>query len=263
MPTSTPAPWLTTLRRSHDRVVRRTADLDVTGLTQPSYDSEWTIADVLSHLGSQAEIFGLLVEAGLTGGDAPGPEAFGPIWDVWNARSPEEQRSESTTANEALLHRLEGLEPGELEAFRLAAFGTEVDAAGLLRMRLSEHAVHAWDIEVVFQPDSPVAADAVELLVDGLPEMAARSGKPSAQPATIEVVTTQPDRRFGLVTGGVRLEPVSDGSTAESISGSVHLTGEALVRLVYGRLDDEHLGSEGVEAIGITLDELRAIFPGF
>ena len=139
---STPSPWVTTLRRSHDQVVRRTVDLDATGLTQPSYDSEWTIAEVLSHLGSQAEIFSLLVDAGLTGGDAPGPEAFGPIWDVWNARSPEEQRSESRVANESLLRRLEGLEPEELEAFRLAAFGIEIDADWLLRMRLSEHAVH-------------------------------------------------------------------------------------------------------------------------
>jgi uncharacterized protein (TIGR03083 family) len=256
---NTPAPWVTTLRRSHDRVVSRTADLDATGLTQPSYDSEWTIADVLSHLGSQAEIFGLMVDAGLTGKDAPGPDAFGPIWEVWNARSPEEQRSESAAANESLMRRLEGLEPSELEAFRLAAFGTEVDAARLLRMRLSEHAVHAWDIDVAFQPDILVAPDAVELLIDGLPELVARAGKPSAVPATVEVVTTQPDRRFVLVTDGVRLEPFSDQAT----DGSVHLPGEALVRLIYGRLDDQHLGSGDVETTGITLDQLRELFPGF
>jgi uncharacterized protein (TIGR03083 family) len=256
---NTPAPWVITLRRSHDRVVRRTADLDGAGLTQPSYDSEWTIADVLSHLGSQAEIFGLLVDAGLTGKDAPGADAFGSIWDVWNARSPEEQSAESAAANESLVRRLEVLEPGELEAFRLAAFGTELDAAGLLRMRLSEHAVHTWDIEVAFQPDVPVAPDAVDLLIDGLPELVARTGKPSARPVTLEVVTTQPDRRFVLVTDGVRLEPFADQTT----DGSVHLPAEALVRLVYGRLDDDHLGSGELETAGIALDQLRELFPGF
>ena len=62
-------------------------------LQQRSYDSEWSIAQVLSHLGSQAEVFDLWLDAGLTGQEPPGREAFGPIWEAWNARSPQAQAS--------------------------------------------------------------------------------------------------------------------------------------------------------------------------
>lgn len=254
-----PTPWLHSLRRSHDHLVDRTADLDISQLARPSYCADWTVADVLSHLGSQAEIFGLLVDAGLGGGDAPGPDAFGPIWDTWNARSPEEQAAHSTSANEALVRRLEQLGAEQLGAFRLSAFGMDLDAAGLLRMRLSEHALHTWDVDVVFDPDALVAVDAVELLVDGLPALVARTGTPAAQPATLEVVTTHPDRHFALSTGGVSLEPLSGQST----DGSVRLPAEALVRLVYGRLGTGRGGSVDVDAGGLDLDDLRALFPGF
>jgi hypothetical protein len=42
----------------------------------------------------------------------------------------------------------------------------------------------------------------------------------------------------------------------------VRMPGEALVRLVYGRLDSEHT-PEAVEAEGVDLDVLRSVFPGF
>ncbi len=55
-------------------------------------------------------------------------------------------------------------------------FGSEQDLAGLARMRLSEHAVHTWDVVVALQPSAPVAPEAVDLLVDSLGAVAARTG---------------------------------------------------------------------------------------
>jgi hypothetical protein len=64
---------------------------------------------VLSHLGSGAEIFSRYVDAGVTGGDPPAPDEFKPIWEAWNARSPEDQAARSVAASEALVTQIESL----------------------------------------------------------------------------------------------------------------------------------------------------------
>ena len=56
---TSPDPWIGALRHSHDRLQALVGPLDPGQLEQGSYASEWSIAQVLSHLGSQAEIFGL------------------------------------------------------------------------------------------------------------------------------------------------------------------------------------------------------------
>jgi len=246
------------LRRSQDHLAALATGLDGAGLRAPSYDSEWTIAQVFSHLGSQAEIFGLLLEAGLSGGDAPGPDSFPPIWDGWNARSPEEQATDSVTANEEFVRRLESLDDTQWGAFALAAFGMQLDAVRFLRLRLPEHAIHTWDVAVSLDPSATVAPDAVELIIDGLGDMVARVGKPRPEPVTLRVSTTAPERSFALVTDGVALEPWS----ARDVAGSLELSSEELLRLVYGRLDPDHARTVRLEASGITVDDLRAIFPG-
>jgi len=94
-----PAPWIQALRHSHD-VLRATAEpLTEDQLRQRSYASEWSIAQVLSHLGSQSEIFGLFLDAGLTGQDPPGMEQFVPIWDIWNAKGPQAQADDALLAD--------------------------------------------------------------------------------------------------------------------------------------------------------------------
>ena len=256
-----PGPWLQSVRRSHDRLAAQVQAFSPADLGARSYCPEWTIADVLSHLGSQAEIFSLFVDAGLGGGDAPDQSAFQPIWDSWNSRAPGDQAADSLTANEQLVSRLENLEGDALRSFRLDMFGMSLDAAGLLRMRLSEHAVHVWDIAVALDPAAVIAPDAVALLIDGLPEMAARVGKPAPEPATITIRTSDPDRRFALQTDGVNLEPQA-GTTDEAGDAWIELPAEALIRLVYGRFDDVHRGAGPVTAPTVSLDQLRSLFPG-
>jgi uncharacterized protein (TIGR03083 family) len=259
-PVADPGPWLRAVRRSHDRLAGLVSGLDAAGVRRQSYAKDWTIAQVLSHLGSQAEIFGLFLDAGLTGSEPPAQAAFGPIWDTWNARTPQSQTLDSVTANEALVARLESLSADELTGFRLALFGMDLDAAGLLRMRLSEHALHTWDVAVALDPAARVAQDAVELLIGGLGEMAARAGRPSPSPAVIAVTTTGPAREFTLDTGGVRMVPRDGGAAA---SASLDLTAEALVRLVYGRLDEPQLAPGEARAGNAGLADLEAVFPGF
>ena len=255
-----PAPFLRALRASHDSLTEIVGSLNSGDLRKQSYATEWSIADVLSHLGSGAEIFEFYVTAGL-GGEPPGPEDMKAIWDTWNARPPEEQAAQSVAANEALIARVESLTPEQLEAFRVTMFGGMVmDVAGVLRMRLSEHAVHSWDVAVVVDPAARVSQDAVELLIGGLPQMMQWMGKKADDPAVIAVTAVNPDGAFTLDTGGVTMEP---GAPETPASASVRLTSEALLRMVYGRVDESTVASGELRAENVTLPELQAVFPGF
>lgn len=253
--------WVRAVRSSYDRFAGLLRPLTAAEVEGPSYASEWTIADVASHLGSQAEIFGLFLDAGLTGAPAPGGEAFGPIWDRWNALPPTEQVHGSVAANEELVSRVEGLPQAQRERFALAAFGQELDLVGLLTLRLGELAVHTWDVAVALDPTATLAPDAVALLVDGLPATVRRAGKTVDGQAPVALVTTAPGRTFVLDLGDpVSLRPAEPGTDEGSGSAQpLVLPAEALVRLVYGRLDADHTPA-GVD--DPRLDVLRTAFPG-
>ena len=255
-----PMPWVRAVRASHDRLAGIAGSLDSAGLRTRSYAKDWPIAAVLSHLGSQAEIFALSLDAGLSGAEPPGREAFPPIWDKWDSRSPEEQAAQSIAANAALVARIEALSEAELASIRVAMFGRTLDAAGLLRMRLAEHAIHTWDVAVVLDPGARVAPDAVELLIDGVPQTIAWMAKKAAEPAVIAVETTGPARAFTLDTGGVAL---THGAPETPASATLEATSEALLRLVYGRADESTVASGELRPAGVPLPELQAVFPGF
>ena len=257
-----PGPWISALRHSHDRLRADVEPLGPDQLTQRSYPSEWTIAQVLSHLGSQAEIFGLVLEAGLAGQEPPGPEAFPPIWDTWNAKDPQAQATDALRSDQATLERLESMDAGERERFHLKLFGMDIDAAGFARLRLSEHAVHTWDVLVALDPAATLAPDATALLIDIVDQVAGRSAEPDGKPRQVRVSTTDPERQFILETGEeVTLTP-SDGNAAPELGLSeLQLPAEGLIRLVYGRMDEAH--TPPAETAGVELGELRQIFRGF
>jgi uncharacterized protein (TIGR03083 family) len=228
-------------------------------VSRPSYDDEWTIADVLSHLGSGAEIFAAVLAAGVEGREAPGVEEFQPIWARWNAKSPPDQVRDAIAADAAFLAAVDALDPEQRASWRIEMFGAEQDLAGLLRFRLGEHALHTWDVAVMHDPEATVAPDAVELLVDTLETMVQHAGKPIDSPVAVLVSTEAPARSLLLRAGGdgVTLTQPEDDSTEATVS----LPAEAFVRLVYGRLDDQH--TPPVDITGVDLDDLRSAFPGF
>jgi uncharacterized protein (TIGR03083 family) len=255
---SSPEPWIRALRHSHDVLRGAVEPLTEDELRQRSYDTEWSIADVLSHLGSQAEIFGLFLDAGLTGQDPPGREEFMPIWDTWNAKEPQAQATDALRADEATTKRFESMSEQDKERLRLQAFGREMDITGVAGMRLSEHALHTWDVAVTLDPAAKVEPDAVDLLIDMAGGVAGRA-KADGTERKICVATTDPKRHFMLETGEkVTLAPADHH---EEKLPKLVLPAEALIRLVYGRLDPEH--TPEIETSDVDLDELRAIFPGF
>jgi len=251
--------WIRAIRTSHERFCGIVSSLDDRAAQAQSYDDAWSIAQVASHLGSQAEIFALFLQAGLESRPAPGPDEFSPIWDRWNALTPSEQIAGSVRTSEELVRALESLSGPQRERFALTAFGTELDLTGLARMRLGEHALHTWDIAVALDPAATVAGDAVELLIDTLPDLATRVGKAQQNGGDVVVETREPARLFLLRTGpDVVLEPVD---SASDDAARLQLPAESLVRLVYGRLDPAHtpsgLGQQD------SLARLRPVFTGF
>jgi uncharacterized protein (TIGR03083 family) len=206
-----PQPWIAALRTSQDRLKGLVEPLVPDRVGTPSMAAEWTVADVLSHLGSQAEIFEAILTAALADAPLPGPEAFPPIWDAWNAKGGEAQVADSLTANEAFVRQAEGLSEAELAGLRFPLFGMDLDVAGFLQMRLSEHALHSWDVAAALDPAAVVSSDAVDLVIDTLPEMVKRVGKPQDEPFRARIITSGPDRDFVLaVDETVTLAPFDE-----------------------------------------------------
>ena len=197
-------------------------------------------------------------QRGLSEQDPPGPDAFPPIWETWNAKSPQDQAADALRADETVTARFESLDDDQRKRLRLSLFGMDLDAAGLARMRLGEHAVHTWDVAVALDPAATLAPDAVGLLIDTLGQLAARAGKPGGIQRRLHVSTSSPVRHFTLETGDKVTLVASEYSEGLPELG---LPAEAFIRLVYGRLDPAH--TPPVESRRADLDELRQVFPGF
>jgi uncharacterized protein (TIGR03083 family) len=260
---SDPRKWIAALRNSHERLVGLLQKLTPEQVRGESYCSDWTIAQVLSHLGSGAQIALMMLPGALGEGELATPDSFPPVWDVWNAKSPEQQAADAPVADERHLAALERLSDEQLSRISLPFFGMDLDAVGLIRLRLGEHAMHTWDVAVTLDPAATVSPDAVDLLIDNVPQfLAPRLGKPQDDPFGVRILTTHPDRDYLLATADtVIMTEWPDGGTDVPV-GEVTMPAEALLRLAYGRLDPEHTQA-AVSGDPADLSKLRAVFPGF
>jgi uncharacterized protein (TIGR03083 family) len=256
-----PRVWISALQDSHDRLVSIVDSLEPEQLSGASDCSEWTIAQVLSHLGSGAEIFSLIVEAGRGGGAAPGNDMFPAIWDAWNAKDPTSQAKDFKGADTALMEQVQSLDDAQLAAFKVAMFGMDLDATALLGMRLSEHALHTWDVAVALDPEAKLSEGASALLIDNLEQRAERAGKAVGGPMQVEIRTSAPERTFTLSVGdSVALVPGAPKGGEDT--ARLVIPAEAFVRLFAGRMDPDHTPAE-VKTEGVSLDSIRAVCPGF
>jgi uncharacterized protein (TIGR03083 family) len=259
--------WIAALRHSHERLLGLVGPLAPEQITGPSYCRDWTVAQVLSHLGSGAEIGMMMLPAALGQAEAPGREAFQPVWDRWNSMTPDNQAAAGLVSDAQNVQTFDQLSDEDLAAISFPFMGMTLDAVGLVRLRLGEHALHTWDIAVVLDPAAVVSPDAVGLLIDNVAAfLAPRLGKAQEQPFLARIRTTDPARDY-LLTASDSVTMVdwpgadqagSDGTPVADIT----MPAEALLRLSYGRLDPDHTPAS-VVAEPADLDRLRAIFPGF
>ena len=257
---SNPRTWIQTLRRSHDRLAGLVAPLTPAQLREQSYCNDWSLAQVLSHLGSGAEIALLGLPAAL---GSAGPVDRQAVWDKWNAKSPDDQAADALVADDRQIAALEELSDEQLGGMKMDFFGMQLDAIGIIRLRLGEHSLHTWDVAVQHDADATVPAQNAALLIDNVPQfLAPRLGKPLGEPFLVRITTTDPDRDYLLSADEsvTMTDWPTDGSAGDV--PTVRMPAEALLRLAYGRLDAGHTPAQA-SGDPAVLDKLRAIFPGF
>jgi uncharacterized protein (TIGR03083 family) len=245
---------LPALRASVDRLAALVTPLE--DADRSAYPTEWTIADVVSHVGSGAVIWSRMLDDQLAG--AATPDDFNQqVWDEWDAKSPVAKLHDGVAADGSIMARLESLSSEDRARIHVSMGPMELDWDSIIGMRLNEHLVHEWDVAVALDPDATLAGDGVAFVVDELEMIARFAAKPTGPSRSITLTTTAPARGFRVDIGeDVRVSAIDPPPTP-----TLTLPAEAFVRLVYGRLDAEHTPTAVTGDLD-ALDQLRQVFTG-
>ncbi|MDX6224982.1 MAG: hypothetical protein QOE64_1358 [Frankiales bacterium] len=255
-------------RASYDLVATRARSMSDDDLARPSGASEWTVAQVLSHLGSAAEI-GLIVLRAAPAADERPSDANQAIWDRWNALSPREQAEGFLRETEQLVSACEALDPDQRHNLRspVSYLPDPADLTLMAGLRLNEAALHGWDVEVAFDDAAAIPADVAAVLLEQLQGpiafMLGFTGKPGAlggrEAAVAVETTTSPTADFGLLIG----DQAALAHTPQHATATLRLPAESFIRLLAGRLTPRHTPDDVAMTGDVTLEDLRAVFPGY
>ncbi len=251
------------LRTEHDLAATAVADLTDKQLTGPSGAAEWTVASVLSHLGSGAVITLAALQSALGTRQPPETGFNESVWASWNAMSPAEQRAGFLEHDAELVATFEGLDERQRESLELqVGFApAPLSVASFAGMRLHEAAQHSWDVRVPGEPAAGLlpgsASVLAELFAGELAFLLGFIGKADriAGPVQLDIVGSG----YGLsIADSVAFVSPVDQPTA-SFAGPL----EAAIRLIAGRLGPAHTPNDLTVTGNVTLEDLRTVFPGF
>ena len=139
---------LPALRGSVGRLHQLCRGLDDAQLEADSFCSDWSVADVLAHLGSAAVILRRRVEDAMAGAETPDDRV--PVWEEWNAKSPRAKADDALVADESVLETLESVTAADRDRLSFPVGPLNLGFDEFAGLRLNEHVLHTWDIEVVF-----------------------------------------------------------------------------------------------------------------
>jgi len=230
--------------------------MDPAKYTSPAYPKEWSIADTMSHLGSGAVILSQRFDDVVAGVEYDQSFHQG-VWDEWNAKEPQAQVADALAADNALLDRLQMIDEEGRDKFQFSMGPMTFDFNGFVCLRLNEHILHTWDVEVSLDGSATLPASAVEVTIDLLPMYVGWAAKPIGEDLELRVHTSDPERSLILTFAGESIALVVNEHGGNI---DLELPGESFARLVAGRLDPKHT-PRGVE--GEHLDDLRRAFPGY
>lgn len=249
------------LRANHDRLADEVGRLSPEQLGDTSGADDWSVAQVLSHLGSGAEIWQGPLEAAIAATDAPEGDNQS-VWDRWNALEPTDQAASFLEHDERFVSTLESLDAEQRRSLTidLGFLPAPAPLTTFLAMRLSESTLHGWDVWVAHDPEATLDPEAAALLLDHYADsfgfMLGFIGRADAlpEPAIVGV-----GDHVILIDEAVSMASASDHEATATFVGS----DESAVRLLAGRLNPKHT-PEGVEVTGnVTLDDLRKVFVGY
>jgi len=255
------------LRAVHDELAARVRGYAEADLGRPSGAAEWTVAQVLSHIGSGAEIALAGLEAARAGSPPPEQSFYQSVWDRWNAMSPRQQANGCVSSDAALVEGYEALDGATRNSLRLELpfLPEPVDLDLQAALRLNESTLHGWDVAAADDPAATLNPTAVPLLVDALTGpmsfLVGAIGKSGGADGVLAVRAFDPDRQLTLrISDPVALE----ASAPDAADGTLTLPAEALLRLLTGRLGGaEHTPATVTVTGPLDLVALRAVFPGF
>jgi uncharacterized protein (TIGR03083 family) len=251
------------LRRSHDEVAAAVAAKDAGYFSGPSYCTEWTVGRVLSHMGSGAELGMLTVAAVRSGGDPLGDEERQAVWARWDALDDAGVAAEYVRHEGAFLADMESLGADEAGSLEVPFFTGPISLAEFVGLRLTEHAVHRWDIEVMADPDARVGGVAVGFILTRVPTLGRFFAKPDQAPELAGRVVAVDLGDDGAFTIDLRDGLSLATGAPEAADATLTAPGEAFARLVYGRLDEAHTPTEVKLGGDVSIEALRRLFPGF
>jgi uncharacterized protein (TIGR03083 family) len=246
------------LRFEHDMLAELVGTVTDDQLAATSGAAEWTVAQVLSHLGSGAQIGRAPIAR--AAGETVAAEDNQTIWARWDASAPRAQAEGFLESNGRWLETVEALTPEQRSSLTvdLGFLPEPVPLVTALGMRLNEVANHSWDVRVAFDPHAGVDAGSAAVVVDLLAGPVGFLLNFVAKPAELAAPVS-----VAVPGGGLMIDDaVTVVDHLESPSATFNGPPEAFVRLVNGRLKAPY--DNGVTVTGtITLDDLRRVFPGF
>jgi uncharacterized protein (TIGR03083 family) len=255
---------ITALRTLHDELETVVPGLTEDQLAGPSGASDWSVAQVLSHLGSGAEIGLETYRVAFDGAAEPGDDFNQGVWARWDSSTPQQQAAGFLEHDTALLERIEALTPEQREntQIKLGFLPAPLPLESIAGMRLNEVAQHSWDVRVGLDPTAEIDHETAELLHEhfsgGIGFLLGFIAKPAAADEPAVVALGGSDYRIVINPDGVAV--TSDGAAPTATFSS---EAEAAVRLLNGRLKAEYTPADVSVTGNVTLDQLRQVFPGF
>lgn len=252
------------IRSGYERLADLVRKFDDEALAGPSAATEWDLAQVLSHLGSGAEIMTSTLQLAVDGKPPAAGDFNQTVWARWDSSSRREQADGFLEWNDKFLALLESLTEDQRNDVRIefAWLPAPLDIAAFAQMRLNELTYHSWDVRSAADPEATLDAAAIPemLQTDGDLSWVTKPAELNGETAVLTVVTTDPAKEFTLRLA----DPVSTEATpADKPDGTLTLPAEAWLRLRAGRLAADRT-PESVELTGpISLDTVRRVFAGY
>jgi uncharacterized protein (TIGR03083 family) len=251
------------LRANHNELAALVPTLSDDQLTGPSGASEWTVAQVLSHMGSGAEITLATYQAAIDGTEPLGQDFNESVWARWDASTPQEQAANVLGHAAAVIEFLEALSPEQREGLQvnLGFLPFPLPLAAVAGMRLNENAQHLWDVAVALDPSARVDDGTAEVLFEhfgaDLGFLLGFIGKADAlaAPARVRIGTSN----IGIVIA----DAVSVTSSVGEASATIHARPESVIRLIGGRLSPKYTPADVSVEGNVSLEDLRRVFPGY
>lgn len=197
---------------------------------------DWTLRDLVAHLGEVQRFWAVVVRAGAADGPPP-PEARGdmaPHGDLleWSAES-----------TGMLRDALRETGPDAPSWTWWGASGAPMTAGAVARHQMQEAAVHAYDAQDTIGKREPVpAAVAVDSVAEFLQVSLGSSGAWPHRPARLVFAAVEgPTWTVDLTPEGAKAEPAAAGEPVATVRG----TASDLILALFGRVSLDRLRIEG------------------